>query len=254
MFFVACEEVIQLDLQSSTQRSVVEAIVDAGTGICVVTISTTASYYETDLQKKISGATIVVTSSSGRAYQLFDSGNGQYSAKGIVLQFGETVTLKIVTAQNVSYTASTIVPLKILLDSIAAEKNVEPPFRNNRISYRLFAIWKDSATVENFYRLRTTVNDTVRRNQFSVVNDKIQDGTIFRQRISGNQFFLKDTIKIELLSVDKEYYNYFRQFGRGGGPGPNTAAAPFNPKGNFDNDVLGYFGVVYRSEKQVILN
>ena len=87
MFFVACEEVIQLDLQSSTQRTVVEAIVDAGTGICVVTISTTASYYETDLQKKISGATIVVTSSSGRAYQLFDSGNGQYSAKGIVLQF-----------------------------------------------------------------------------------------------------------------------------------------------------------------------
>ena len=58
--------------------------------------------------------------------------------------------------------------------------------------------------------------------------------------------------KIELLSMDKESFEYIQELStiqsQGGG-----SSVPFNPQGNFNNDALGYFGIYYSSSIEVQL-
>ena len=49
-------------------------------------------------------------------------------------------------------------------------------------------------------------------------------------------------VTVELLSTDENYYNYFFQLSSIAGNGPNSTT-PYNPTGNFDHEVLGYFGI-----------
>jgi len=253
-FFLSCEEVIQLDLDSAAPRTVIEGVVDAGSGVCSVHLTTTADYYSTLPINTIPGAVITLSFNNGTTQSLTDSGNGGYGLTGLSLKHGDKVSITIVTPDNVSYNASVITPLKTILDSIFAEplKGGPGPGGGQKDQYQVVVLWRDSAFVNNFYRLKITVNDTVNADQYSLLNDELLDGKVFRQPVSGGRVNRLDSVIVELLSVDKAYYEYFRQYARGRGPNSGSTT-PYNPRGNFDQEVLGYFGVVYRSQKKIVV-
>ncbi|MCK9408510.1 MAG: DUF4249 domain-containing protein [Bacteriovoracaceae bacterium] len=247
----ACEDVIQVDLMSSEQRIVLEAMLDAETGLFGMHISKTASYYETNDFEAVPGAIVTLTTSTGNTYQCIDSGNGGYAAQNIVVNPGDTVNITIKTSENKLFHARTTVPVKATLTGLETEKQ-NGPFGNRGEAYQLYALWEDSAGVKNYYRLKLTVNDTSRTNQYFLLDDKIGDGETMRRQIFREPFQPGDVVTVELLSIDESYYEYFLQIADIQGSG-FSAATPYNPMGNIDNDALGYFGIVYRSSKRIVI-
>jgi len=56
------------------------------------------------------------------------------------------------------------------------------------------------------------------------------------------KFYPGDSLKFELLSTDKKYFDYFFEIALQYNNGINTTT-PYTPKGNFNNGALGYFGI-----------
>lgn len=245
-----CEDVIQLDLITSDQRIVIEAVIDAEDGVASVLISKTCGFYQTDEFEKISGASVILTLPNGYQQQLVDSGNGSYGVQNILLIPGDVVNIKIVTPDHVTYLASSTVPIPVPLDSLSIEQ-MNRPFGKEG-NYILSAIWLDPGDSENFYRLRVTKNDTLQANLYSLTDDRIRNGITITQPISGGGFKKNDEVIVEMLSADKNYYDYFFQLNNIEGRG-FSAPTPFNPKGNFSNDALGYFGIYYKSVKRITI-
>jgi len=246
----ACEEVVQLDLDSAAPRLVIESVLDAGLGTCAVRISMTSDYYSTRPINTVSGATVTLSVNGGVARSLTDSGNGSYGAAGIAVKSGDRVLLTVTAAGGASYTALAIAPPKVVLDSVTVQKQTSRGMGAKENQYQVFAVWNDEAAVENYYRLKITVNDTVQSDLYTLLDDELLDGQVFRQSVSGNRLQLDDAVIIELLSVDRVYYEYFRQYAPGKGPMAGSATL-YNPQGNFGGSVLGYFGVVYRSHMAI---
>ena len=110
-FLVAgCEDVIDLDLASSEQRIVIEAVMDAGTGVCVVHVSKTAKYYETNQFEAVKGAVITLRTSAGATHAFSDSGNGTYSAAVIAAPPGDTLTIAIALPGPIVYHVKAVMP------------------------------------------------------------------------------------------------------------------------------------------------
>ena len=61
-----------------------------------------------------------------------------------------------------------------------------------------------------------------------------------------------DTLLLQLSAINEAVYDYFIQVDDMRSNG-FSAAAPYNPKGNFTNEALGYFGVCYTHKKEVVV-
>ena len=86
----ACEEVIQLELDTANQRVVTEANFNATEGRCTVSLSKSGGFYELSNFEALEDASVVLIRSSGQDITLTDLGNGQYSAENLTILPGET--------------------------------------------------------------------------------------------------------------------------------------------------------------------
>ena len=79
LILTSCEDVIELDLATSAQQYVFDANLNATDSSCVVQLSKTANYYETNDFEAIEDATVVLNLSNGNNYTLTAGSAGQYS-------------------------------------------------------------------------------------------------------------------------------------------------------------------------------
>ena len=70
LVFASCEEVVQLDLKNSASRVVIDALINASTGDCVVKVSKSLDFYQVDSFAKIEGAAVELFQSSGAGRKL----------------------------------------------------------------------------------------------------------------------------------------------------------------------------------------
>ena len=75
---------------------------------------------------------------------------------------------------------------------------------------------------------------------FVIFDDRINDGQHLEVTVVQRVFKVGHTAKIELISLDKGAYEYFRSFQDLITTNPGSAA-PANPTSNFTNGALGYF-------------
>ena len=250
----SCEEVIELDLNTVAEQTVIEANLNATDKTCTVIISKSDDFYADNDFEKISGASITISTSSGNTYTLNDQGEGQYFGADILTESGETVTIDISLPDNESYTASAIVPVFVSLDTLLIEEN-SGGFGgggNSDENYALTTEWQDTEGEENFYRVKVFRNNEYQSDLYVLTNDALGDGTKLTRPVIGERYALGDELRVQLLSVNKSYHDYFSDIANGEGRGLNTPV-PFNPQCNIDQNVLGYFGVWQLSEKVVIV-
>lgn len=249
----ACEEVIELELDTSEQRLVIEANLNATTGLCQLKLSLSGGFYESNDFEKINGAEVVLTTSSGGNYLLGAEGNGIYTAQNIAIQANESAYLKITTPDGAVYNASATTPAPVALDTLLVEKNEGNPMGGDPVeTYELTAKWQDIQDMENFYRLKIYRNGAFQSDLLIMTDDRLGDGAVITRPIIRQQYALGDTLRCELLACDLAYYQYFSDIFNAEGRGP-SAPVPFNPVGNFDNNALGYFGIWYLSEKIIVV-
>ena len=246
MIQISCEEVIILDLDKTEPIPVIEATMDAGRGVVEVFVSSTSDFYGSSSSAFITGADVSLRTNGGQPVMLNETEAGRYFIDGLTVTPGETYTL-VAGFNGKNFQASSVVPYPVTLDSIRAQVSTFP-FGDGKI-YSMSAHWTDAPGHTSFYQVRTTINDTLNRFPYVLINDKYIDGSEITVPIPA---FLKggDRVKVQLLAVDSNWYNYFVELWTiiGG----NTSA-PYNPEGNFGKEALGYFGIYYSSEKTVVL-
>lgn len=248
LIFTSCEEVIELELKDTTPRIVIDGTLNMTTQTAQVIFTKSNGFYDDATSVTISGATAVLQNESGTSVMLSETDPGIYLAQNVAAIPGEQWTLEI-ESEGVSYTATTTAPYPATLDTLITEIE-ERPFGGD-IDVRMFAEWNDEAGIQNFYRLRPYRNDTLLAQSYNLTDDDFSDGDKITTPIR-EEFELGNLIKMELLSVDKNYYRYFLELSSVVGNGFN-GSNPYNPIGNFDNDALGYFGIFSVSEKEVQL-
>ncbi|MGE6218328.1 DUF4249 domain-containing protein [Nubsella zeaxanthinifaciens] len=241
IFLSSCEEVIDLKLDTASEKYVVEAQLTNQIGGAKVLISKTKSYSSSNDFVGISGAVVEIENQQGVVTRLNESSNkGVYTHLTLSGMPGQTYRLKIVVSGQ-TFTSSSVMPAIVPLEDVY-------PYELNLFDGpRLFTQvkYKDPAGVKNFYRFIEYKNGVYTKSIIAA-NDEFTNGRTVNQTIFPFEFTeeskLKkgDKIKLEFLTIDEPVYKYWFSVDNGA-QGGSDSAAPANPVSNIKGGAIGYF-------------
>jgi hypothetical protein len=253
--FTACTEKMDINLDETYTRLVVEARLSTDTTVHKVILSKTSSYFYNKPAPTVSGA--IVSIDDGLNTIVFNenpSHPGVYeTASNVYGVIGKTYHLHI---KNVDinndgaleeYTStSTIYPIN-KIDSINMEYKDERPK-----GYQVKVYVWDPPT-EDFYLFNIYKNNVLQTDTITepfVTDDRLYNGNYtngiavgyLRDIKSGERAYPGDTIQLEIWRITKDFYNFMfdlRDATRTSTPLFSGPAA--NVKGNISNGAVGYF-------------
>lgn len=266
IFFIAfaivsltsCEDVIELDLENAEPKIVIDASVDATAQTAQVILTKSNGFYDDINLDFVADAMVNLTLADGSIVNLLMIQDGIYGAFGLNISEGDELTLTVIDSESNEYKATEIVPHNVIIDSLQIIETDDggpgngSPFNNDDVQYyRIFTHWQDVVNKESFYRIRTTVNDTLQGNLITLTDDINRSGAAISQPIFQT-FEGGDVVTMQLLSLDEGSFQYFNELSAVQGQGFNSTT-PFNPNSNFDNGALGYFSIFRKDEQTIIL-
>jgi hypothetical protein len=126
--------------------------------------------------------------------------------------------------------------------------------------YDIFIKFQDPPEPGNCYRIKahtsTLPTDSIAGQRFLLFEDKLTSGNEITYRIRGGRKNLQagDTITVQLLSIDRATYDYFKTLGNilASDRSPSSLS-PANPNTNPSNGSLGYFAAFAVDSMKIIL-
>lgn len=249
----SCTERIDLPLNESSVRLVVDGAVTNEKGIHRISLSTTTSYYYNQEPPKVTGA-VVNISDGENISRLTEDIPGIYQTSsdfcGIV---GKAYTLNIKLASPVGgyteYTSTTIMPHATVLDSV--DLAFYPEFGDEGVwEVRCFMSDPQEA---NYYRFLISRNEDMLSdtlNEWIVTDDRFFNGTYtygavisyLDQASAEEKLMPGDTVNVELNTINKEYDDFLSDAQiELQGSNPLFSGPPANVRGNISNDAIGFF-------------
>lgn len=248
VFFVSCEEVVDIDLDTAAPRLVVDASInwvkDTPGNSQRIKLTTTTGYYQNEIPAA-TGATVFITNGANTVFDFIETpGSGEYFCDNFVPEIDQTYTLTIVY-QGETYTATE--KLYAVPEISRVEQNDEGGFLGENIEVRFF--YQDNALEDNFYMVRFDT-EVLPYPDYDVLNDEFFQGNEMFDFIDDEDFKAGQPLGIRLYGVSERYYNYMMivisMIEGGGGSGP-FQTPPVNARGNMINQTneknyaLGYF-------------
>jgi hypothetical protein len=249
--FFSCQKVIDINLNDSDPKTVIEAKLHEGENDFVVKISETINYFEPEQIPAIKDAKVTLTDASGNATILTNNNDGTYTAENYNAVANQSYSLKVELANGVVHTASSFMPKVIqVLDVLFIYEEATAFGAEGFVPYCVF---QDPANEENFYRLILSVNGIAKDglNDMFLFDDKLVAGNLITIPLFSERLSLNDTVTMELVSMDKKTYIYLTTLQQTLNSG--NSAAPANPNTNLTGDVLGYFGAFSSSSQTKII-
>ena len=254
LIFPGCQKVINVDLNQATPRIVIEGLINDRRGPYSVTISKSGSYFNQPALPFVSGASVIITDNTGLNDTLKEVAAGIYitlKTRGLP---GRTYTLKVIS-DNVEYTGTTTMPSHVNIDSLTLVKRDSPRFDfggnpRNDTHFDIHCFFKDPEE-KNFYRVKVFKNDSINTESYRLYDDQYTNASETELRVANAT--AGDTFRIELLSIDKQTYGYYRTLEDLLFTNPFFGSTPANPNNNLNNGALGYFGACAVSSKTIII-
>lgn len=241
VLFSACEDVIDIDLKDVEPQIVIEGTITDQPGSCTVKISKTGDYFEPSTFPAVSGAVVKITDAAGNSETLHETEAGIYMSDSLQGIPGRTYTLTVI-AEGKDYTATSIMPQALQLDSLSYEYQSGGFGRDEKEGYKLHCHFTDPAGIDNYCRFKVYKNEELVEG-FFLYRDKFTDGNPIDFSHLGELFDLNDTLRVELLTMGKATFDYLSTLENVSGIGnQGPSATPANPNTNLSNDALGYFG------------
>lgn len=255
----SCREKIDLKLDSTYTRLVVEGSITDKAMAHTVYLTTSSDYLSGVKPPVVTGALLEISDGT-QVFPLTEVSPGIYQTDaGVKGVSGKEYTLTIrgvdidANGEDEVYTASDLLKPVMLIDSIVPEQQkpvTTPPL------YMVSGWGKEPATTGDCYMWNYWLNsilqsDTLGKSVFTddtFVNGSYLPGLTMFTGIKANP---GDTILVETRSLSRNYYDFLvtlmleTVWNQGGGAGP-----PANIKGNISNGALGYFhaaGVSYNT-------
>ena len=250
---VSCTEKIDIKLDSSFVRLVVDGSISTDTIAQTVLLSTTSSYYYNQSSPKVTGATVSITDGT-LTFNLKETSPGVYNTEPSVHGInGHTYTLNIKLASPIGgfsdYTASSKLNQVTKLDSISLL--FHPEWSKNGI-WEVKCYVLEPPTVD-FYRFMISRNSQMLTDSLSewfVTDDKLLNGNYtngigigFLDQGSPDQGLKEgDIITVTVNGIGKGYFDFVTDAQvELRGSNPLFSGPPANVKGNISNGAIGYF-------------
>lgn len=240
--FYSCEEVVDVELDESPPRLVIEASIlldrQASPTTQVIRLSTTTAFFDTEIPPAI-GARVVVYDEDGMDYYFEEIHPGYYRNNELSPVEGGQYFLEV-TYEDEVYEATerfvTVPPIEYVV------QNDEGGFTGNDIELRLF--YTDPADEENFYLFRFMHNDL----SIQISDDELVNGNLTSQFFTSDNLSSGDEVRFEIQGISRRFYDYMfilrSQAGAGGGPfetQPTTVRGNIVNVTNQENYPLGFF-------------
>lgn len=249
----SCTEPINIDLDSSTIRLVVEGSLTTDTMSHKVKLSMTSSYFYNQLPESVTGATVAI-SDGENLLNLSESSPGVYqTAPSVFGSEGKTYTLNIVLKSPIGgyseYFASSKLNPVAKLDSISLFHH--PDWSTDGF-WELKCYLQDPPTTD-YYRFVISRNDTMitdTLDEWFVTDDRFFNGYYvngaavgyFDQSVNEEKIISGDTILLEMNNIGEEYANFILESqSELMGSYPLFSGPPANIKGNISNGAIGFF-------------
>jgi hypothetical protein len=250
----SCTEPMELELDSTFTRLVVEGAVTTDTTIHQVRLSSTTDFYYNDIPPAVSGAYVRISDGS-KLTELSenDFGSGIYETPaGFYGEVGKTYTLLIELEEEIgghtAYNASCLLRPTSQPDSIQIE--YQPSWGDGFWEIKLFA---QDPPSRDFYKFLTFVNNvlvTDSLQEIFVIDDRLFNGnytngigvSFLNAAVEDNRLNPGDVVTILIANLTEEYANFIitarteNSFST-----PLFSGPPANVKGNMSNGAIGFF-------------
>ncbi|MBK8882077.1 MAG: DUF4249 domain-containing protein [Bacteroidales bacterium] len=249
----SCVERINIELDDSYTRLIVDGAITTDTTAHTVMLSSTTSYYYNQVIPPVTGALLTLTDGTVE-YSMNEDAPGIYRTNSSVYGVpGKTYTLKIKLAEPiggyVDYEASSILYPVNTLDSVSLA--FHPDWSDDGI-WEVKCYVQDPPT-EDFYRFLISKNSdmlTDTLDEWFVTDYRFFNGNYaygapiaYLQQHKDDEVLLTgDTVKVEMNSIGSGYANFIWEAQtEAGGSNPLFSGPPANVKGNISNGAFGFF-------------
>ncbi len=264
----ACTERINVKLNETYTRLVVDGAISTDTSRYFVTLTKTADYFYNQPSPKVVGANVTLSDDSN-SYQLTETDPGKSGIyqtdpdfHGII---GKTYTLQVNLAtaieNHTNYSASCELFHVTHLDSIQVgfrsdfgkdgfwEVKVFAQEPGNETNYYMF----------NLFRNDTLISDSI--SKVSISDDKYFNGSYIDGAtayfINNSDSWMRlhkgDKVTLKMSGISKEYYNFIMQVQQAGFNIPFFTGPPANVQGNIINGGVGFFAAYSNSYASTIV-
>jgi len=246
IFFVGCEDVINVDLNTAAPRLVVDASINWQKGtdgsVQKIILSTTTDFYS-NVIPKVSGATVSIKNSTNISYIFNEIPNtGEYQCTNFKPVIGETYTL-IINYNGATYTATEMMQSVTPIDAIVQKDDAG--FSGE--DYEIVIYYKDPLA-KNFYMARF-FPDIYKSPSYSVIGDEFSNGNQKSWNFNDEDLKQGTSIDITHYGISEDYYNYMNKIIAASGSSGPFQTTPAAVRGNVVNQTniekyaLGYFSL-----------
>jgi hypothetical protein len=258
LIFSGCEEVIQVDLNSSKPAVVIEAkiydVPDSNGLYTSVMISKSTDYFVPGIYPKVDNAEVTVHDDMGNVYQYVNLGEGLYVDSNLVGTHDHTYFIDV-KIDGKTYSAESYMPMPVFIDSVYYQRR--PAFSGKKIVF-VNVMFQDDPNTQNYERIKTFINNKAVP-YYSVFSDRLTNGNSLNignfLGIEGEDLFFGDTITVQIEALDEAGFQYFKTLqgvqadrDRGG-----RQVAPSNPVTNWSNGAFGYFSAMAITRSSIVL-
>lgn len=262
LLFVGCEKVIQIDLNDTESRLVVEGWIYDGTGPFTIRLSRTTSYFNPENTPTVTGAVVVITDNMGQADTLEQLAPGNYVTGHLVGIAGRTYKLSILDGSDI-YEASTLLHPVVPIDSLSFIPSELFPLGGEEGKYLVTFFASEPQFEKNWYRFNLYKYSTSLGGD-SLVNDQsglwiVTDDTALKGEVADLPFAFffdaGDSVIVEMLSLDRPAYEYLLGLqSQLNGDGGMFSPPPANPTSNISGKGIGYFGASSKVRRGIRIN
>lgn len=265
LLLFSCVERIDIPLDDSYTRLVVDGAITTDTLAHTVSLSKTTSYYYNQPAPPVTGALLQI-SDGKEIYLLAEDSPGVYRTDPSVCGVpGKTYTLSIRLAEQIGgytdYEASAELYPVSHLDSVSLA--FHPDWDEDGM-WEVKCFVQDPPT-EDFYRFlisknREMLTDTL--DEWFVTDDRFFNGNYaygapiayLRQHENDEILTKGDTVFVEMNSIGSAYANFIWEAqSEVQGSNPLFSGPPANVKGNIDNGAIGFFAAYSLSRAYTIV-
>lgn len=252
--FPGCEKVINVDLNEAAPRIVIEGIVTDRRGPYTITMTKSGSYFNQPSLVNVSGAKAIITDDFGNVDSLHETLPGTYMTGRLRGITGRTYTLRVIS-EDQEYTGSSTMMDRVNIDSLRLVKSEFDRFdlsghSQTETHVDIHCFFRDPPE-KNYYRVKVFRNDSINTESYRLYDDEYTNGSEIDLRVS--RAAAGNTYRIELMSLDKSTYGYYRTLADLLYQNPFFGSTPANPKNNLSNGALGYFGACAVSTRTLIV-
>ncbi|MDA3905714.1 MAG: DUF4249 domain-containing protein [Bacteroidales bacterium] len=246
--FASCEKIIELDLNHTEDKLVVEAIVSNLNKQSVVRLSKSNPLFSAEPYQNLNNANVRMKTPEGDAYPFHKIEDGVYRNEDFIGKEGVEYQLEI-DWEGITVNSVSNMPQVVLIDSIEVVVSERGFMRNDEIAYALKVHFSDPIDDANYYRIDVFNNDSLYEG-FIVSDDLFFNGIPTFQFIMGYEMQPLDTICVQLSSIDEANYSYMLVLSQSDSP---FIIAPGNPISNLTGNAIGYFGAYAQDRKYIVI-